>query len=42
MFQPMFIPLICGFIGFVLLAIFMGWVTDPARKGDGDGSGHGH
>jgi hypothetical protein len=34
----MFIPLICGFVLFVLLAIFMGWVTDPARRRDG-GSG---
>ncbi len=32
----MFWPLIGGFIAFVLLAIFMGWIMDPARRGDID------
>jgi len=36
----MFIPLICGFVLFVLLAIFMGWVTDPSRQRDADGGKH--
>jgi hypothetical protein len=33
----MFWPLIGGFIAFILLAIFLGWVMDPARRGDRDG-----
>jgi hypothetical protein len=40
MFPSMFIPLICGFVVFVLFAIFMGWITDPSRRGDVDGGGH--
>jgi hypothetical protein len=39
----MFWPLIGGFIAFVLLAVILGWMMDPARHGDGDtdaGSGH--
>jgi hypothetical protein len=40
MFPAMFIPLICGFVAFVLLAIFLGWVTDPSRKGDTPRRGH--
>ncbi len=30
----MFWPLIGGFIFFVLLAVFMGWLMDPARQGE--------
>ena len=33
----MFIPLICGFVVFVLFAVFMGWVMDPDRHHDADG-----
>jgi hypothetical protein len=33
----MFIPLICGFVAFVLFAVFMGWVLDPDRHRDADG-----
>jgi hypothetical protein len=28
----MFWPLIGGFIAFVLLAILLGWIMDPARR----------
>jgi hypothetical protein len=37
MFCAMYWPLIGGFIAFVLLAIFMGWLLDPSRRGDGNG-----
>jgi hypothetical protein len=37
MVRAMFWPLIGGFIAFILLAIFMGWVMDPSRHGDRDG-----
>ncbi len=30
----MFVPLIAGFVGFVLLALILGWVLDPDRRGD--------
>jgi hypothetical protein len=30
----MFWPLIAGFVAFVLLAVFMGWVMDTSRHGD--------
>jgi hypothetical protein len=30
----MFIPLIVGFVLFVLLAVLLGWVLDPSRHGD--------
>jgi hypothetical protein len=36
----MFWPLIVGFVVFVLFAVFMGWVMDPDRRGDGDREGH--
>jgi hypothetical protein len=36
----MYWPLIGGFIAFVLLAVLMGWVTDPSRHGGGDRDGH--
>jgi len=32
MFPPMFWPLIGGFIAFVLVAIFLGWILDPSRR----------
>jgi hypothetical protein len=32
----MFWPLIGGFIAFVLLAIIIGWVLDPARRHDAE------
>jgi hypothetical protein len=30
----MFIPLIVGFVLFVLLAVLLGWVLDPSRHGN--------
>jgi hypothetical protein len=33
----MFWPLIGGFIAFILLAIFLGWLMDSSRRGDPDG-----
>ena len=36
----MYWPLLGGFIVFVLFALLMGWVTDPARRGDPDRNGH--
>jgi hypothetical protein len=30
----MFWPLIAGFVAFVLLALILGWVLDPDRRGD--------
>jgi hypothetical protein len=38
----MFWPLIGGFIAFVLLSIFLGWLMDPSRRGDASGDSHGH
>ena len=32
----MYWPLIGGVIAFVLLAVFMGWVMDTSRRGDGE------
>ena len=32
----MFWPLIGGFIAFVLIAVFLGWLMDTSRRG-GDG-----
>ncbi len=32
----MFWPLIGGFVAFVLFAILMGWIMDPARRSDTD------
>lgn len=37
MVRAMFWPLIGGFVAFVLLAIFLGWVMDTSRHGDRDG-----
>jgi hypothetical protein len=36
----MFWPLIAGFVGFVLFALLMGWIMDPARRPDSSGDGH--
>ena len=33
----MFWPLIGGFIAFLLLLVFVGWVTDTTRRSDGEG-----
>jgi hypothetical protein len=30
-----FWPLIGGFIAFVLIAVVLGWILDPARRDDG-------
>jgi hypothetical protein len=35
MFTAMFWPLIGGFVAFVLVAIFMGWLLDASRHGGG-------
>jgi hypothetical protein len=32
----MFWPLIVGFVAFVLLAVILGWVLDPARRHDAE------
>jgi hypothetical protein len=32
-------PLAIGFIVFILIAILLGWILDPARR-DPDGNGH--
>ena len=37
MFPTMYWPLIGGFIAFVLFALLLGWIMDPARRGDRDG-----
>jgi F0F1-type ATP synthase assembly protein I len=29
-------PLLGGFIAFVLVAIVLGWILDPARRRDGE------
>jgi len=40
-FTAMFWPLIGGFIAFVLLAVFLGWVMDTSRHGgDADRDRH--
>jgi hypothetical protein len=40
MVLPVFWPLIGGFIAFVLLAVFLGWLLDPSRRGDARHDGH--
>jgi hypothetical protein len=30
----MFWPLIAGFVGFVLVAVILGWILDPDRRSD--------
>jgi hypothetical protein len=40
MFSAMYWPLIGGFIAFLLLAILIGWLVDPSRRGDADQNGH--
>lgn len=42
MFRPMFWPLAGGLIAFILVAILLGWILDPSRRGDADGHGPGH
>jgi len=42
MFRPMFWPLAGGLIAFVLVAVLLGWILDPSRRGDADGHGPGH
>lgn len=37
----MYLPLICGFVAFVLVAIVMGWIMDTSRHG-GDAEHDGH
>jgi len=37
-----FWPLIGGFIAFVLLAVLLGWVLDPARHSNRAGQDPGH
>jgi F0F1-type ATP synthase assembly protein I len=32
----MFWPLIAGFVAFVLVAIILGWLLDPARRHDAE------
>jgi hypothetical protein len=32
----MYWPLLGGFIAFVLVALLLGWILDPARRGDAD------
>jgi hypothetical protein len=34
MLAAMFLPLICGFVAFVLLAVLMGWILDPDRRAE--------
>jgi hypothetical protein len=34
MFMGVYWPLLGGFIVFVLIAVLLGWVMDPARRGD--------
>jgi hypothetical protein len=36
----MYWPLIGGFIAFVLLAVFLGWLMDASRHGDAGRDGH--
>jgi ABC-type Mn2+/Zn2+ transport system permease subunit len=40
-FTAMYLPLIGGFVAFVLFAILMGWIMDPSRHG-GDANHDGH
>jgi hypothetical protein len=40
MFTGMYWPLVGGFVAFVLLAVFMGWLMDPDRHRDADGDHH--
>jgi hypothetical protein len=37
MVRAMYWPLIGGFIAFILIAIFMGWMMDTSRRGDRNG-----
>jgi hypothetical protein len=37
MFPTMYWPLVGGFIAFLLIALFLGWILDPERRRDQDG-----
>jgi hypothetical protein len=37
MFPTMYWPLIGGFIAFLVVALLLGWILDPDRRGDQDG-----
>jgi hypothetical protein len=39
MFRAMFLPLIGGFVAFVLLALLLGWVMDTSRHGGAERDG---
>jgi hypothetical protein len=36
----MYLPLLGGFIVFVLLAVLIGWFVDPSRGGNSERDGH--
>ncbi len=36
----MYWPLIVGFIALVLLTVLIGWLVDPARRGDAENDRH--
>ncbi|MEA2198110.1 MAG: hypothetical protein QOJ25_2161 [Solirubrobacteraceae bacterium] len=38
--SPVFAPLIAGFVVFVLIAVFLGWVMDTSRHGGSERDGH--
>jgi hypothetical protein len=40
MLCPVYWPLFGGFIAFVLIAVILGWIMDPARRGDVDRDRH--
>jgi F0F1-type ATP synthase assembly protein I len=42
MFRAMFWPLAGGLIAFILVAVLLGWILDPSRRGDADRHGPGH
>ena len=42
MVPAVFWPLIGGFIAFILLAVFMGWVMDTSRHGGSGPDEHSH
>jgi hypothetical protein len=33
-FPAMYWPLIAGFVGVVLVSLFLGWIMDPSRRDD--------
>jgi hypothetical protein len=36
----MYVPLLCGFVVFVLLAVFIGWAVDTSRQGNSERNRH--